>query len=111
MEELSELEKLYVNNIYAMEYIKILWKHLEKNYPRQIYVQLNDQRYEVRKVEIYEDDRIAYADGNAENGAFLSPEPYTSLDEFNSSNGIDEVFATVISAEEFEQAWRRVETV
>jgi hypothetical protein len=89
-----------------MRYIKIIWRHSSREYPVEIYSVLDSTNYEIQKIEFYSDGKIAYADTEKEVGTFLSPEPFPSLEEFNKSNGVDDVEAQEIDKFTFESAWK-----
>jgi hypothetical protein len=88
-----------------LKYIKIFWNQEEDEYPIEIYAKLDNDNYEVKRVEFFKNGKVAYADENIENGTYLSPAQYTDLNEFNVPNGMDDVFATEISEDEFNEAW------
>ena len=44
-----------------MEYIKVYWMHDFIDEPIILYSELDEKRFEVRKIEIYRNNRIAYA--------------------------------------------------
>ncbi len=88
-----------------MNYIQVEWKHSFPMEPVLLYSELDDNRWEVRKVEIFSDGHWGYAD-SAESfgGTRLGKEPLPPLDEI----AADMQFSpTEISNEEFEQVWAR----
>ena len=71
--------------------------------PVLFYSELDNDRYEVRKVEIYKDDRFGLADISFEFGkTALGTMSVPSIEEINSE---PEFLAQVISKEEFEKIW------
>ena len=44
-----------------MTYIKVLWIQHNVDYPIAMYSELSDDRFEVRKVELYADGNLTYA--------------------------------------------------
>jgi hypothetical protein len=88
-----------------MNYLKVRWKHSDPNYPILIFSELDEERWEIRKVEVYEDGRIESASGTHETeGTKLSLEPLPTLEEIVA----DPVFeATLIGKDDFEQMWSR----
>lgn len=44
-----------------MQYIKVKWVHPPNEYPVMLYSELDDRRYEIRKVEVFADGRMQYA--------------------------------------------------
>ena len=47
-----------------MKYIRVTWRHRHRDEPVTLYSELNDQRFEVRKVEVFRDGRMGYANAN-----------------------------------------------
>lgn len=45
-----------------MTYIKVAWKHSHENEPILLYSELNGERFETRKVEVFRDGTMGYAD-------------------------------------------------
>jgi hypothetical protein len=85
-------------------YQKVLWHHDLPNEPAVLYSEI-DAGLEVRKVEVYRDGRHDYADGSNSTGtAMLGEKMMPGVEEINEE---PEFSAVSISAEEFEQAWRR----
>lgn len=68
-----------------------------------IFVELDDDRWNTRIVEIYNDGRQVYADEREECGSFLGKEQYPSFEEINNS---DEYFIEEITLDEFESVWK-----
>lgn len=86
-----------------MEYFKASWIHDLKDQPVLFYSELDNDRYEVRKIEIYKDDSFGLAETSFEfGGAALGTMPVPSIEEINSE---PEFLAQVISKEEFEKIW------
>jgi hypothetical protein len=87
-----------------MKYIVCDWKHDDPGFPIRIYSELDEERYETRKIEIFPDGRVGYADlekvDNGDTG--LSEKPLPSIEEINADPVFD---AKEISKEEFEQVW------
>ncbi|QNT25482.1 DUF6881 domain-containing protein [Ralstonia solanacearum] len=86
-----------------MIYLRVKWMHEFKSEPVYIYSEMNSDRWETRKVEIYVDRRMGFSDGtNSVGGSMLSTEPLPSLQEI----ATDPQFVPVeISQEEFEKIW------
>lgn len=86
-----------------MNYLKVQWKHASPNDPILLYSELDDARWEVRKVEVFPDGRMGYAGSNsAFGGTRLGKVPVPSLAEI----AADPEFApAVISRAEFEAIW------
>lgn len=58
----------------TMRYLKVVWRHDSDDYPIEIYGELDDEGYEVRKVEVYRNGHHDYADS-------LKPTGWTELGE------------------------------
>lgn len=80
------------------------WEHDNPQHPVLIYSELDEERYETRKIEIFRDGRIGYATTELmDNGATgLSEGPIPSVEEINANPVLH---AREISKEEFEQVW------
>ena len=88
------------------KYIGAEWFHGFKNEPRFLYSELDDERYETRKIEVFEDGRtVKVSRDDPESGStILADQPLPSLDEINAG---EDFHAREISASEFEEVWRR----
>ncbi|WP_328515591.1 DUF6881 domain-containing protein [Ralstonia pseudosolanacearum] len=86
-----------------MIYIRVNWIHKLPAEPVCIYSEMNSDRWETRKVEVYADGRIGFADGTTSAcESMLSTEPLPTLREI----AADPQFIPVeISQEEFEKIW------
>jgi hypothetical protein len=79
----------------AMLYIKVRWKHDDPNDPILLYIEMDNDRWELRRVEIFSDGSFGYADRSASRGTTsLSPEPANP--EFE---------PVAITKDEFEAMW------
>lgn len=88
----------------TLKYILLKWLHNLEDEPYLIYSEINDQRYEVRKIEVYKDGTIhkcdeQIADPQIKLGDVEFPE---NLDEINQYK---QFYAKYISQEEFESIW------
>lgn len=73
--------------------------------PVDIYSEVGDDGYEVRKVEVFRDGRLQYADERREaGGTALSEAPVGSVAEIAAQEGFR---PHVISEQEFEEMWTR----
>jgi hypothetical protein len=86
-----------------MTYLKVKWIHAYADEPVLIYSELDHERWELRKVEIFPDGRIGYAGPEVEVGdTGLGQMPLPSLEKI----AADPVFEPeVISKAEFERIW------
>jgi len=86
-----------------MKYVKVRWIHTSSDQPVMLYSELNDENWELRKVEVYADGRADFADREEQSGSTkLGIEPLPPLEEIAADPEFEPV---VISAEEFEAAW------
>ena len=88
-----------------MIYIKVIWHHQFPSEPTVLYSELDDQRFELRKVELFSDGRAGFASSTRSSSAplcRLGVEPVPSNDEINKDEQFD-VF--LIDEREFERAW------
>jgi hypothetical protein len=87
-----------------MKYILVKWNHSLLDEPVLLYSELDKERWERRKVEVFSDGRISYAESSKSIGytrlAFL---PIPELDKIS----VDKQFETTeITKDEFEEVWR-----
>ncbi|MYS57629.1 MULTISPECIES: DUF6881 domain-containing protein [Streptomycetaceae] len=88
-----------------MEYIRVDWIHELEDEPVTYLSEIGEGRYEIRKVQIFRDGRTEWADAEHETATVgLSEIPFLSLEEIDSQS---EFVSSLISAEDFEQAWIR----
>lgn len=79
-----------------------MWEHNFIDEPQEFYMELNDERFQERVLEFYEDGKIAYATYSYEYNTFLAKEQYPEINEINT---IEEFCAEIINKEEFEKLW------
>jgi hypothetical protein len=86
-----------------VQYIRVQWLHSYPDCPVEIYSEINEDRWELRKIEIFSDGRVGFADSTEETESTqLSVEPLPSLDEI----AVDPQFVPrEISKEMFESVW------
>ncbi|MCS3726487.1 DUF6881 domain-containing protein [Bradyrhizobium betae] len=88
-----------------MTYLKVKWIHAYPNQPVLIYSELDHDRWELRKVEIFPDGRMLYADPEVEfKETGLSMEPLPSFEKIAAD---PEFEPEVISKAEFERIWAK----
>lgn len=86
-----------------MTYIRVRWTHSLPNTPVLLYSELDDQRWEVRKVEVYGDGHKGFASSAESAGdTGLGKEPIPPLTEIRSDPQFD---PSEISKDEFEVVW------
>jgi len=88
-----------------MIYLRVRWIHTMSSEPMLIYSELDDNRWELRKVEIYADGRCGFASASeGGGGSALSKEPIPSMEEI----AADPQFEPVdIEENEFERIWNQ----
>ncbi len=87
----------------AMDYIKVSWKQDNPHTPVLLYSEMDDERWEVRKVEVFPDGSFGYADRSTSRGTtFLGLEPIPTLSEIAA---IPEFEPVAITKDEFEAMW------
>jgi hypothetical protein len=86
-----------------MSYIEVLWHHESSDYPVRLVSELDDDRWELRKLEFYRDGRMGWACGSDSMlGTELSLEAIPSVEVI----GRDREFSSrVIEGEDFERLW------
>ena len=86
-----------------MVYVKVVWTHDHPDEPVEFYSECDKDRWEVRKVEVFRDGRLGYADSASEHlGTALGLVPMPTLEEIRMQK---EFLPTDISKEEFEVVW------
>jgi hypothetical protein len=84
-------------------YLKVIWHHDFPDEPVEMLSEVGEDRYEVRKAEVFRDGRLNWADESRWSPrTMLGEAPVPPLEEINEQ---EEFTAAVIPAEEFEQAW------
>lgn len=84
-------------------YLKVEWHHDFPDEPIRLYSELDDERYERRKVEVFHDRRHTFAGTEGFSGnTMLGEIPTPSLGEHAATG---EFTATEIPQEEFEVVW------
>ena len=87
-----------------MEYFTVYWFHsFDDEEPRIFYSEIGDDRYEVRKIEVYDDGSFGMAGSDFSfGGTELGEKPVPSLEEIN---GDTQFKADAITPGEFEALW------
>ena len=88
-----------------MHYLKVRWIHSAKDDPVLLYSEIDSERWEHRKIELFADGTAIFADAHEEHGdTGLSTEPLPSIKDIASDPQFEPV---EISRAEFEQAWEQ----
>ncbi len=89
-----------------MKYIKLEWFHDIETEPNIIYSEINNQQYEVRKVEVYKGGVfIKCSEEMVDSQIELADVPFPlNLDEINEDK---QFLAKYISKEDFEKIWNK----
>jgi hypothetical protein len=86
-----------------MRYLKVLWHHKSPDDPVTIWSEIDEDGYEVRKVEQYADGRIGYADSTTSaGGSVLGEFPVPEIQEISR---YEEFSPAVISQKAFQKKW------
>ena len=86
-----------------MEYIKVSWIHDLEDDPILLYSELDDKRFEVRKIEIYHNDSFGIAGNGIEfGGTALSYDAVPTIEEIAADS---EFIPKKIPKNEFEEVW------
>jgi len=87
-----------------LKYIDVLWLHTHSEEPFRLVSELDDQRYEVRKLEFCANGIVAYATEETETqNTRLGTVPAPPLEEINED---PQFRGTSIEGEAFEALWR-----
>lgn len=88
-----------------MEYIYVEWIHNFVDEPIILISELDENRFETRKIEIYKDGQVGFAYNDVEVlNARLGIEPVPSIDEI-ALESESEFLPKEITKEEFEKFW------
>jgi hypothetical protein len=86
-----------------MTYIRVRWKHSIPTEPVYLYSELDDARWEVRKIEVFLDGRRGYASAaESVGGTRLGTVPVPLLVELAADSQFE---PDEITGEEFERVW------
>ncbi|WP_425375409.1 DUF6881 domain-containing protein [Rhizobium deserti] len=88
-----------------MKYLKVIWVHSFPNDPIELFMELDEQEMEMRKVHVYRDGRRQRADRELEDEhTWLAYCPTPPIEEINSD---PQFLASWITDKEFELEWDR----
>ncbi len=89
----------------TLYYTKVTSRHSNSYDPVEIYSELDDARWEVRRVEVFSDGSLDYASRSKSEGrTFLSPETFSPLAEIRAN---PEFEAAEIEKDEFDMMWAK----
>jgi hypothetical protein len=87
-----------------MRYLKVSWIHPFVEEPVLLYSEINEDNFEVRKIEIYQDDSFGIASETKEfGGTALGIDKIPPLEEIRTDT---QFLPSEISKAEFEDVWR-----
>jgi hypothetical protein len=89
------------------QYFKFNWYHNYLDEPELIWVELDKDNYEIRKVEKFKDESLSFASKDSENdytNTFLSEKKIPSLESINLES---EFKGIKITKKEFENIWQK----
>jgi len=87
----------------TLDYIIVEWLHDFKEEPIKIYVEVDKDKYEVRKVEFFRDGKRGICSRDIElGGTMFSTKPYPAFEEIDND---PEFKLSFISMKEFEKVW------
>ena len=86
-------------------YVKVKWIHAQPDDPVWLYSELDSERWEIRKIEIFSDDTWAYADQEQSCGEIdLGKCPIPPLSEIAEDPQFD---PCEITKDQFEKLWTK----
>lgn len=88
-----------------MHYIAVEWLHMAPDEPIHLYYELDQDRYERRKVEAYRDGTLHAADAtHGQEATFLAWDPHPPVADISAD---PQFLVREITAQEFESIWNR----
>ncbi|MDU9049731.1 MAG: hypothetical protein Q3M30_12860 [Candidatus Electrothrix sp. Rat3] len=86
-----------------MEYLRVKWQHHHPDEPIVIYSEINQDRWEVRKVEVFQDGTSTYASPLYHTGdTWLAESQLPEMEEINTDSQFK---AECIARHDFERIW------
>lgn len=86
-----------------MMYLKVEWFHSFADEPIVIYAEIDDDRWETRKIEVFRNGELGFSDGESEcHSMGLSETQIPSIEEIGSD---PEFSPRIITKDEFERMW------
>jgi hypothetical protein len=89
-----------------MLYYKTIWNHTNDYDPIVMYSSIDEERYEMKRLDIFRDGHVAYFDTRTP--MELSEDPYPS--DFDEINATDEFDVSEISSIDFENILKMYDT-
>jgi hypothetical protein len=90
-------------SVIKMKYLLVKWMRSKSEYPCLIYSELDDARWETRKVEIFPDGHIGYANELERSGSTrLGEAPIPALEEIAQDPQFQ---ASELNPEDFDRVW------
>jgi hypothetical protein len=87
----------------ANTYLRVRWKHSRPDTPVVLYSELDEDRWEVRKIEVFADGRMTHAEGRSATGdTRLGEVPVPSIEQITSD---PEFEPEAITRAEFDAVW------
>ena len=94
---------MLMTRVELMQYIRVFWRHEHPDEPVELLSELDDARWEIRKVERYRDGSVGWADVDESAGSTrLGLVPVPALAEIALD---DEFQVSEITGADFERAW------
>ncbi len=86
-------------------YVLVEWLHTASDEPVRLYYELDEERYERRKVEEYRNGVLHLADAaHGQGNTFLAWEPHPPVDEIQKD---PQFHVSELTAKEFERVWKQ----
>jgi hypothetical protein len=86
-----------------MQYVHIKWIHSFLDEPIDIYAEIDDNRWEIRKIEVFKSDRVGCACLSQSSALTkLGIEPIPTIEEISND---PQFVAKEISKKDFEEVW------
>ena len=86
-------------------FIKALWHHDSLEYPIELYSEIGEDGFEIRKVEVYANGTYGFANSQSHSSTTqLGEKPIPSVAEINKDS---QFHATEIAQSEFEVIWAK----
>ena len=88
-------------------YVKLAYKYIISNWPIAHFAELDENGFEVRTIDVYDDNSYGYANKYVEHNAILSECAFPTVSEFYTSGEFDlnEADYYDITKSEFEKEW------